>query len=144
MVEMKQVKTLADLIAMQPRERDAWFAERFGWRWVRCEDYKALAAPDSEYMYCPDCTLDEIEKLPIYEDSAHPYYSKSPNGSFALKAEMVKLGYEYTIQYAMTIADDKEPYYCIFEKTLGEDNGSHGVNEIEATWKAAALALLGE
>ena len=133
-MKMKEVKELADLVAMQPRERDAWFAERFGWIWVKCEDYKALAAPGSEYI----CTLDEIEELPIYDYSVHPYYSKSPNGNFALKAEMVKLGYSYEIKCSDI---GVSVMFCKNSHEL-PDYDIVCESEIEATWKAAALALL--
>ncbi len=99
---MKQVKTLADLEAMQPRERDAWFAERFGLGCI-------------------------------------PYFTTENNGSAALKAEMVKLGYWWKSEY-----HDGGYIFSIqhvndtFKYVIDADT------ETEATWKAAALALLGE
>lgn len=97
---MKQVKTLADLEAMQPRERDAWFAERFG---INANDVQCFTITDY--------------------------------GIAELKAEMVKLGYKWECQ-----CDGNKHWFAFRKKTQSYIYECD--NEIEATWKSAALALL--
>lgn len=119
--KMKQPKTLADLIAMQPRERDAWFAEKF--KYGKVSDrfgHRAALEENGINVWFPEFTT-------------------TNDGMAKLKAEMVKLGW-----YWQSTFYGKE-YYTSFDKDV-EDiaYGSYGDTEIEAIWKAAALALLGE
>lgn len=125
---MKEVKELADLVEMQPRERDAWFAERFGRSNVTIE---MIIVEGEEYLQV--CSLDPFGIM------VHvPKFSS--RDIHALKSEMVKLGYSYEIKCSDIGVS------VMFYKNSHELPAFDIVcdTEIEATWKAAALALLGE
>lgn len=125
---MKEVKELADLVAMHPRERDAWFAERFGYgtrHEIICGDIK----------HCAHLKKDGHEVC-------FPTFTQFAAGCADLKAEMVKLGYVWESCY---VDDGNTTFYKT--EFHHKEKDSYGIaaedNEIEATWKAAALALLG-
>jgi hypothetical protein len=139
---MKQPKALADLEAMQPRERDAWFAERFGWQDIWPDKSRKEI---KFYGVKPRLGWRHTSCIPKFTGGVAPYY-----GITAIRNSMVELGYSFTVSYRKR--KDGRNYRVDF---IGAANAKIplppcGVveyayfadNEIEATWKAAALALL--
>lgn len=120
---MKEVKELADLEAMRTRERDAWFAERFDYG-IRHEIFY------KDIRHCANLKLDGHEvDFPCFTQYI---------GNQLLKAEMMKRGYKWRV-----FASNADIYVAFLDPATAKWHGVFADNEIEATWKAAALALLG-
>ena len=137
---MKEVKELADLVAMQPIERDAWFAERlFGYIWRHDNKERKLVEKNDEFYFrFQKCGENDL-LLPMCDDYYNEvrYITTTNDGTADLKAEMVKLGYKWECQC------DGRKYWFVFRKVTRIFTYECDT-EIEATWKSAALALLGE
>lgn len=128
--------------ALEPRKRDAWFAERFGW-----------SGKEKTYAYPPYSVTLDIAGVPqgkgtFIEVTWRNHKGKkvkvdglttTNDGIAVLKAEMINKGFWWKSEYndggyIFTIQHVNDTFKYVI------DAGT----EIEATWKAAALALLGE
>ena len=146
-----EIKTVADLEALVPRERDAWFAERLNiepskYYWALSKDggksvvFTAETAKEAhDYLEQQlKSYYDYFADYEVVKSSILPEITTTTDGIASIKAEMVKLGYSYQIN------GSDEGHFATFYNQHFSVYDIVCDNEIDATWKAAALALLGE
>lgn len=149
----KEIKTLADLEALEPRERDVWFYYKLTGREaerIKSDGLDVLICPEVKYDYVTPLIGKEINDIALMllggAPSGYKYitrYTTTFDGLFAIKAAMVKRGYDWSAEYISELFCPDTEYFCEFSKNHA-GGGAWGKTEIEATWKAAAKALLGE